>query len=53
MASHPEVDMVSFTGSTRADIQVAMAAAPTVKRVAEELGGNRCSQATALRVAGV
>ena len=39
MSSHPEVDMVSFTGSTRAGIQVAMAAAPTVKRVAQELGG--------------
>jgi aldehyde dehydrogenase (NAD+) len=39
MASHPEVDMVSFTGSTRAGVQVAMAAAPTVKRVAQELGG--------------
>ena len=39
IASHPEVDMVSFTGSTRAGIQVAIAAAPTVKRVAQELGG--------------
>jgi aldehyde dehydrogenase (NAD+) len=39
MASHPEVDMVGLTGSTRAGIQVAMAAAPTVKRVEEELGG--------------
>ena len=39
MSSHPEVDMVSFTGSTRAGIQVATAAAPTVKRVAQELGG--------------
>ena len=39
MASHPEVDMVSFTGSTRAGILVAAAAAPTVKRVAQELGG--------------
>jgi aldehyde dehydrogenase (NAD+) len=39
LASHPEVDMVSFTGSTRAGIQVAQAAAPTVKRVAQELGG--------------
>ncbi|PZQ99990.1 MAG: aldehyde dehydrogenase family protein [Cereibacter sphaeroides] len=39
MSSHPEVDMVSFTGSTRAGIQVALAAAPTVKRVAQELGG--------------
>ncbi|PTE22982.1 aldehyde dehydrogenase family protein [Cereibacter changlensis JA139] len=39
LASHPEVDMVSFTGSTRAGIQVATNAAPTVKRVAQELGG--------------
>jgi aldehyde dehydrogenase (NAD+) len=39
IASHPEVDMVSFTGSTRAGVAVAMAAAPTVKRVAQELGG--------------
>ncbi|NDW06586.1 aldehyde dehydrogenase family protein [Jiella pacifica] len=39
LASHPQVDMVSITGSTRAGIQVAQAAAPTVKRVAQELGG--------------
>lgn len=39
MSSHPEVDMVSFTGSTRAGIEVAKAAAPTVKRVHQELGG--------------
>ncbi len=39
MSSHPEVDMVSFTGSTRAGTAVAQAAAPTVKRVAQELGG--------------
>jgi aldehyde dehydrogenase (NAD+) len=39
MSSHPDVDMVSFTGSTRAGIAVAQAAAPTVKRVAQELGG--------------
>jgi len=39
IASHPEIDMVSFTGSTRAGVQVAIAAAPTVKRVAQELGG--------------
>ncbi|MDW4549085.1 aldehyde dehydrogenase family protein [Defluviimonas sp. D31] len=39
LSSHPEVDMVSFTGSTRAGILVAQAAAPTVKRVAQELGG--------------
>jgi aldehyde dehydrogenase (NAD+) len=39
LASHPEVDMVSFTGSTRAGVEVARAAAPTVKRVTQELGG--------------
>jgi len=39
IASHPKVDMVSFTGSTRAGIEVARAAAPTVKRVTQELGG--------------
>jgi aldehyde dehydrogenase (NAD+) len=39
MAAHPLVDMVSFTGSTRAGVLVAQAAAPTVKRVAQELGG--------------
>lgn len=39
LASHPEVDMVSFTGSTGAGIEVARAAAPTVKRVHQELGG--------------
>jgi aldehyde dehydrogenase (NAD+) len=39
LASHPDVDMVSFTGSTRAGIEVARNAAPTVKRVAQELGG--------------
>ncbi|PZO80941.1 MAG: aldehyde dehydrogenase family protein [Mesorhizobium amorphae] len=39
MAEHPEVDMVSFTGSTRAGVLVAKAAADTVKRVAQELGG--------------
>jgi len=39
LSSHPEVDMVSFTGSTRAGIEVARNAAPTVKRVAQELGG--------------
>ena len=39
LASHPEVDMVSFTGSTRAGVEVARAAAPTVKRVHQELGG--------------
>ncbi len=39
LSSHPDVDMVSFTGSTRAGIEVARNAAPTVKRVAQELGG--------------
>jgi len=39
LASHPDVDMVSFTGSTRAGILVAQAAAATVKRVHQELGG--------------
>jgi aldehyde dehydrogenase (NAD+) len=39
ISSHPGVDMVSFTGSTRAGVAVAIAAAPTVKRVTQELGG--------------
>jgi aldehyde dehydrogenase (NAD+) len=39
ISSHPDVAMVSFTGSTRAGIAVATAAAPTVKRVTQELGG--------------
>ena len=39
IAGHAEVDMVSFTGSTRAGILVAKAAADTVKRVTQELGG--------------
>src|SRR5213079_2248318 len=39
ISSHPHVDMVSFTGSTRAGIAVASAAAATVKRVTQELGG--------------
>jgi aldehyde dehydrogenase (NAD+) len=39
MSSHPDVDMVSFTGSSSAGIKVAQAAAPTVKRVCQELGG--------------
>ena len=39
MAEHPGIDMMSFTGSTRAGIIVAKAAADTVKRVAQELGG--------------
>ncbi|EIC85693.1 aldehyde dehydrogenase family protein [Serratia sp. M24T3] len=39
IAAHPDIDMVSFTGSTRAGIEVAKTAAETVKRVAQELGG--------------
>lgn len=39
LSSHPDVDMVSITGSTSAGVQVAINAAPTVKRVAQELGG--------------
>jgi len=39
LTSHPDVDMVSFTGSTRAGVSVAENAAPTVKRVTQELGG--------------
>jgi aldehyde dehydrogenase (NAD+) len=39
LSEHPDVDMVSFTGSTRAGVAVAQNAAPTVKRVAQELGG--------------
>ena len=39
MSEHPDIDMISFTGSTRAGIDVAKRAAPTVKRVSQELGG--------------
>jgi aldehyde dehydrogenase (NAD+) len=39
IAAHKDIEMVSFTGSTRAGIAVAQAAAPTVKRVHQELGG--------------
>ena len=39
IAAHPDIAMVSFTGSTRAGVAVAQAAAPTVKRVTQELGG--------------
>ena len=39
MSSHPGIDMMSFTGSTRAGIAVAKGSADTVKRVAQELGG--------------
>ena len=43
MATHPEVDMISFTGSTRAGKRVAELAAASVKRVALELGGKSAS----------
>jgi acyl-CoA reductase-like NAD-dependent aldehyde dehydrogenase len=43
LASHPEVDMVSFTGSTRAGKRVAELASQSVKRVALELGGKSAS----------
>jgi aldehyde dehydrogenase (NAD+) len=39
LCGHPDVDMISFTGSTRAGIEVAKNAAPGVKRVTQELGG--------------
>ncbi|MGX1809020.1 aldehyde dehydrogenase family protein [Nocardia sp. NPDC055321] len=39
LSAHPDVDLISFTGSTRAGIEVARNAAPSVKRVVQELGG--------------
>ena len=39
MSSHPDIDMMSFTGSTRAGREVAKASADTIKRVSQELGG--------------
>ncbi|WP_116321496.1 aldehyde dehydrogenase family protein [Cupriavidus sp. P-10] len=39
LSAHRDVDMVSITGSTRAGVEVAVSAAPTVKRVTQELGG--------------
>lgn len=39
ISAHPDIDMVSFTGSTRAGVQVAKSAADSVKRVTQELGG--------------
>jgi aldehyde dehydrogenase (NAD+) len=39
LSAHPDVAMISFTGSTRGGVEVAAAAAPTVKRVTQELGG--------------
>ena len=39
LSTHPDVDMISFTGSEQVGVQIAQAAAPTVKRVCQELGG--------------
>ena len=39
LSGHPDIAMISFTGSTRAGVLVAQNAAPSVKRVAQELGG--------------
>ena len=39
LSAHPDVDMVSFTGSTRAGRLITKAAADTIKRVSLELGG--------------
>ena len=39
LSEHKDIDMMHFTGSTRAGVAVAIASAPTVKRVAQELGG--------------
>ena len=39
MSAHPDIEMMSFTGSTRAGLDVAKTAADTIKRVAQELGG--------------
>lgn len=39
MSSHPDIEMMSFTGSTRAGISIAQESAPTIKRVTQELGG--------------
>jgi aldehyde dehydrogenase (NAD+) len=47
LASHPGVDMVSFTGSLRGGVAVAQAAAPSVKRVTQELGGKSAFLVTA------
>src|SRR5207302_1874285 len=41
LVSHPEVDMISFTGSTRAGRRISELASPSIKRVALELGGTR------------
>jgi aldehyde dehydrogenase (NAD+) len=39
LSVHPDIDMISFTGSTRAGVEIAKNAAPSVKRVTQELGG--------------
>jgi aldehyde dehydrogenase (NAD+) len=39
LSVHPDIDMISFTGSTRAGVEIAKNAAPTVKRISQELGG--------------
>ena len=39
MSAHPDIDMMSFTGSTRGGVAVAKASADSVKRVSQELGG--------------
>ena len=39
MSAHPDIDMMSFTGSTRGGVAVAKASAESVKRVSQELGG--------------
>lgn len=57
LSSHPDIDMVSFTGSTRAGVEIARNAAPSVKRVTQELGGKSPSiilddEAFAKNVAG-
>jgi aldehyde dehydrogenase (NAD+) len=39
MSSHPDIDMISFTGSEPAGVEIARSAAPTVKRICQELGG--------------
>ena len=57
LSTHPDIDMVSFTGSTRAGVEIARNAAPSVKRVTQELGGKSPSiilddEAFAKNVAG-
>ena len=39
LSSHPEVDLVSFTGSTEVGVEIARSGAASVKRVCQELGG--------------